>query len=261
MKRSLASHRRLLWALVKRELRSRYAGSLMGVFWSFFNPALSIIVIVMVFSGLMRANVEWMGQGHGYAIYLCTGILPWSSLQEALQRSCTVFIENQNFLKRDLFPKELLVAQIVFTSTIHLLLGFAFFIPIAIVLGVKPSPVLFTVLPCLIMLQAVFSLGLALLVSTATVFLRDLSHLVGSLFTILFWMTPIVYPLSIIPKKFQVLVRLNPFTHIIDAYRKPFLHPEAEPWSYALPAVLALAAMCAGSLFFRKFSDDIVDEV
>ncbi len=250
-----------IWELVKREIKSRYAGSILGLFWAILSPAVIILVFVLIFSNIMAMRFGPMGEMNTYVIFLCSGILPWNAFQSTIQRSSTIFIEYSNLVKKAVFPKEILVAQIVLASVPDLIIGLSILVLILTFLAHSLSvPML--LLPLVILFQIIFSFGLSLILSTLTVFFRDLSHLTGLILFLWFWLTPIVYPLRIIPEKFQFLIKLNPFTHLLDIYRNLLLHsnlPNASSVLFFL--VVLIITLAIGTRLFNRLKEEIPDEV
>lgn len=261
MRGSLNYHWHFVWDLVRREMRGRYSGSALGLFWTVVSPALTILIFVMVFSRIMAAKLGLGGSIREYVVYLCCGIIAWSAFQEAIQRAVTVFGDHAGLIKRVFFHKEILVVQIIISTTLNLCIAYGLFMIAMIVLKHPPSyPAL--LLPVVVLLQALFTFGLALLVATANVFLRDLSHGLGPLLHLWFWLTPIVYPASIIPPSLRWLMRLNPMTHLLNIYRSLLLHA-ALPGGRQLLCFtcLALLSVAVGVRVYSRLSSDIADEV
>lgn len=261
MIRNLVRHRSLIWGLVKRELRGRYAGSVLGTSWVVLAPALTILVFFFVFSKVMALRVGAQGGGRDYVAFLCTGILPWNALHEAIQRSTTAFVDHANLLKRILFPKEILIAQIVLTTGASLACSLLLLTVVMALLGYAPR-LAWLVLPVLVALQIAFSFGLGLIFATLNVFFRDLGQVAGLLFHLWFWMTPIVYPAAIVPGWLAPWLKLNPLAHLMDMYRDLLLHGRLP----AASTLLGFGAVCAAAIFigkalFVRFEADIVDEV
>ncbi len=202
-----------------------------------------------------------MGETNTYIIYLCSGILPWNTFQETIHRSTNVFADQSNLIKRVFFPKEILVAQIVVTATLNLIIGLGLFTVLLTLLG-HPPRICFLLLPPLILLQLLFTFGLSLIFSTLNVFFRDLSHLIGVILHIWFWLTPIVYPSNVIPQRFLFLIKFNPLTHLIGIYRDLLLYSNLPNMTQVLfLSLLSVITLIIGAKFYNHLKDEIPDEV
>ena len=251
----------VVWTLAMREIRGRYAGSVAGTAWTILGPALTILIFLFVFSEIMMSR---LGEGSGpadYALYLCTGIIPWSSFQEAVHRGNTVFIENANLIKRLFFPREILILQTVLVSTISLIIGLGLILIVLLVIGRFPGWNVLLLLPA-VGIQTVMVFGLGLAFATFNVFFRDLSHAMGILLHLWFWLSPIVYPAEIIPERFALLLQLNPVTHLVGLYRTALLNsPPPGPAGILGTVAFSLLILWISLKLYRRLSPKIVDEV
>lgn len=261
MYQSLILNWSFIWHLVKHDMKSRYAGSMMGLFWALLNPLLTILIFVLVFSNIMAMRLGEIKDVSTYVIYLCSGIIPWNGFHAAIHRSSTVFLDYSNLIKKTLFPKETLIAQIVMTMVLDLAIGLSIFFFVLIFLGHSLSFYLL-LLPVVILFQTIFSFGLSLIFSTLNVFFRDLSQLTGIILHIWFWLTPIVYPMKIIPEKFLFLIKLNPMTYLMGIYRDLFLYSRLPDSTQVIIFLLiAVVTITIGTKVYSHLKDEIPDEV
>lgn len=261
MLQNLFKNRKFIWSLVKQEIKGRYAGSMIGMFWTVLNPILTILVFVVIFSEVMAIKYGQNSELNNYIIYLCSGIIPWNSLSETVTRSINVFIDHSNLIKRVLFPKEILIAQILAATTINLIIGLILLLCVILFLGF-PIGISILLLPVVIILQVIFSFGLSLIFSTLNVFFRDLSHLINIFLHLWFWITPVVYPIHIVPDKFIIIMKLNPVYHMMGMYRDILLYsnqPGIDRIQYF--SLFTMAVFITGLFLFNHLRDEIPDEV
>ena len=259
--KDFSSNRDLLWNFVIRDFKSRYAGSLLGIFWNVIHPLTSIIIYVVVFSRFMGARLPGTSDVYAYGIYLCAGLLPWNAFAEVISRSTTVFMDQAHLLKKVNIPKKLLGGSIVVSSFINFLIGYSIFLIFLLLTGHRLG---WTglVLIGLLALQFVFSFGLGLILSTLNVFFRDVSQLVGVVLQFWFWLTPIIYLEEILPQIARSLLYFNPMYYFVRGYQVVVLYDVLPPvWLVGTASALAVAALAGGSMVFFRFRDEIVDEV
>src|SRR6187549_2941865 len=218
----LGRYRGLIQSLVARELKARYRGSVLGFFWSFFNPLLLLLVYSFVFKYMLPANYK--GINH-YELFLFCGILPWTWFSSSLLESSNVLVSNGNLIRKVLFPAEVLPIVTVLAGLVHFCLGLPILAAFLAYYRVPVSPTDLLWLPVIIAIQLVLTTGLALLASVLTAHFRDVRDLIANLLTLWFFATPIIYPLAQAPPNVQRLLNLNPFTHLAAAYQEVLFRP------------------------------------
>src|SRR5947209_2696673 len=253
-------HLFLLKELVKRDFQGRYAGSLLGLVWSFVQPLWMLLLFTFVFSTVMRISPVGTRTGH-FSVFLFSGLLPWMALNEGVTRAATAITDNSSLVKKLRFPSELLVGAVVLAALLHeAIAGCIFLVVLAALreLSWGGLPVLLLAVP----LQVALTLGLGLILGSANVFFRDTSQILGMAFTGWFYLTPIVYPLALVPARFQPWLRLNPLTALVGLYRQALLGgaPALVPGTGALAAV-AIVLLFFGLLLFRRLKTAFVDEI
>ncbi len=259
--RHLFRYRALIQGLVARELTARYRGSLLGVFWSFVNPLLLLLVYTFVFSvvmpGARAAGVE------PYSLFLFCGILPWTWFSSSLLESCTALTGSGTLLRKVMFPAEILPLVTVLTGLVNFCLGLVILAGFSMYAGIPFFTPDLVWLPVIVLVQLVWTLGLALLLSALSVHFRDIRDLLGNLMTLWFFATPIVYPYSQAPERFRPLLDLNPFTHIAGAYQDVlFVGGPYRPGSrLAVVGVVALLVLVVGYGVFDRLRDTFAEEV
>jgi len=259
--RHLFRYRGLIESLVARELKARYRGSVLGFFWSFVNPLLLLLIYSFVFTVVMPG-----ARGAGldpYALFLFCGILPWTWFSSSLLEASNVLIAGGNLIRKVLFPAEVLPIVTVLAGLVHFALG----LPIlAAFLIYYRTPIAWLDLawfPLIVLVQLLFTTGLALLVSALTVHFRDVRDLLQNLLTLWFFATPIIYPLERAPERWRRLLELNPFTHIAVAYQEVLFRPGPfAEWPRLLAAgAVSVLVFFAGYFVFDRLRDTLAEEV
>jgi len=249
----MARHRHLIWQLTRRELAARYRGSLLGFLWSFLIPVLMLAVYTFVFSVAFQAR--WPGATTSraeFALILFSGLIVFTLFTDPLNRSPTLVVSQPNYVKKIVFPLEILPCVAMGTALFNAVVGFVILIVAGVVLhGGLPWTVVLVPLAVLPLLP--LCLGLSWLLAALGVFLRDMSPLVTVLTQILMFMTPIFYPLAAIPPPYRRIVGLNPLALAVEQVRGFVFYGRGPDWP-ALAASLAagLAAGWLGLAFFQR---------
>ncbi|MBA7638970.1 Teichoic acid translocation permease protein TagG [subsurface metagenome] len=252
MLRGLYTHRWLLWNFLIRDLRGRYAGSTIGLFWYIIDPLLRLIIYTFVFSILFKVKLGNEPGTVSFVAYLFCGLLPWIAFEQALQRSATAITDNSNLVRKVVFPSEILPTYLVFSNFIHQTIALILFLGILFIIQ-NPPGIHALSLPIVFLLQIIFTLGLAWFLSSLNIFFRDTPHVLRAILMIWFFATPIVYPSSIVPGKLKFLIKLNPMSHLVDIYRALLLENHLPNLKGSLFFLLvALASFVLGYLVFKK---------
>ena len=239
---TIVEHRALLRQMVARDVTARFVGTSLGAVWSLIQPFILLCLYTFVFGVIYR--VRFQVEGVGFVPFLFCGLWPWLAFQDACLRSVTVIVENAQLMKRVQFPSELLVVSAVVSSFLSHAVGFGLML-IGVGLwqgGLSPVALGLLLIPFL--LQLLLAVALGLLLSPANVFLRDVSQLAGALFTVWFFLSPVLYSIQMVPEALQSLLALNPLTPILHLYRALILTPEQVAWSWVLyPLILSLVLL------------------
>ena len=260
--RSLWIYRSFILGAVKREFESKYVKSIFGFLWVVLEPLSMILVYTLIFSSVMRARLPGLEDGWSYSIYLCAGILSWGYFADTLNRCQNLFLSNASLLKKTNFPRATLPVVILLSTTINFLIISSMLMIFLFIIDRLPGVELLYFIPLLV-LQQTFALGLGVLTGTLNVFIRDVSKIVGIVLLFWFWITPIVYPISIVPEQVQILLTtFNPMAGLINFYQAILLQQTLPEATTLLPLiVLAFIFMVAGYWVFLKLSDDLVDDL
>jgi lipopolysaccharide transport system permease protein len=256
--RTLFRYRLLIESLVGRELKARYRGSVLGFFWSFVNPLLLLLTYVVVFTVVMPGTHSPAMEP--FALFFFCGILPWTWFSSSLLESSGVLIAGGNLIKKVLFPAEVLPVVTVFANLAHFLLGLPILLAFLIYYGrLRPEALL---LPLPILVQLVFTLGLALALSALTVHFRDIQNILGHLLHLLFFASPVLYLYGEVHGRLRWFLRLNPMSHVLVSYQQilfdgRFQHAEG----LALAGLAALLTFAIGAFLFDRLRDTLAEEV
>ncbi|MBD9634216.1 MULTISPECIES: ABC transporter permease [Pseudomonadaceae] len=259
--RSVWSYRGFIAGSVKREFQARYRNSMLGALWTVINPLAMILVYTVIFSQVMRARLPGVDDSLAYSVFLCAGLITWGLFSEIIGRSLSMFLDNANLLKKLSFPRICLPLIVILNACANFAIILALFLGFLLITGRLPGMALIA-LPALLLIQLLFCVGLGMVLGILNVFFRDVGQFFGIALQFWFWLTPIVYPLSILPAGIRQLVSLNPMTPLMHAYQEVFLSGAWPDWSSLLPiAVLGLILCVCGLALFRARSGEMVDEL
>jgi len=245
----------LIQALVMRDLKARYRGSMLGLLWTLLNPLLHMGIYALVFSIYLRVQMD------RYVVFLLCGLLPWIWLSSSLLMGATAIIEGGGLLKKVFFPPQILPVATVTANFVNFLLGIPILFVFLLLYHVTVGWTL-CFLPLIMVCQFAFTLGLTLLVAAASVHYRDIPHILGHLLTFWFFLSPIVYTSTQVPEQFRPILSLNPFLPFIVAYQDILLYNTSPPWGGLVGMLCASAlALLSGSLVFTHFRWSFVEEV
>ncbi len=253
--------RPLLWMLVKRELRTRYAGSNFGALWNLIHPVVQIGIYLVIFTSIMGPRIGSGSGGVNYAIHLCAGIVPWFLFSEIISRCSNVLVENANLLKKMPLAEEVLYLSVFFTSFIVHSGSMLALIAVLLLLGADIGPLVLFAFPVMMLLGLV-GLGVGMVLSVMTLLVRDIGQFVQIGLLLLFWSVPIVYvPAIITSAKIDFLMRLNPIRGYFTLTQLLFnpLETSFQSDAYWSMLLLPFVAVAAGLAFVRSNRSEILD--
>jgi len=259
--RHLSRYRGLIQSLVARELKARYRGSVLGFFWSFFNPLLLLTVYTFVFAYVMPP--AQLSEIPNFALFLFCGLLPWTWFQASLVESSNILISGGNLIKKVMFPAEILPIVTVLANLVHFLLGLPILVAFLIYFDAPLQVSELVWFPVVVLVQLLLSVSLALILSALTVHFRDIKDILANVMTLWFFATPIIYYWKFAPPRIRPFLNLNPFTHLAISYQQILYFPggfEHWKWLLALGAGSFLLFLFAYFLFDR-LRDTFAEEV
>lgn len=261
MLKSLWTYRGFIFGSAKREFQSKYQNSLLGAAWTVLNPLAMIIVYTVIFSQIMRAKLPGIDSTFAYSIYLCAGVLTWGLFAEIVTRAQNTFLEHANLLKKLSFPRLCLPVIVVTNALLNFSIVFGLFSIFLAVSGNFPGLVYLALFPVVAILVA-FAIGLGISLGVLNVFFRDVGQFFGIVIQFWFWLTPIVYPISILPESVRSLMNYNPMAILMTACQDILVSGQWPAWQNLLPVTLLAVALCAlGMRLFRKHVGEMVDEL
>jgi lipopolysaccharide transport system permease protein len=251
----------LLRELVRRDFTQRYTGSLLGFAWSFIQPLWQLALLSYVFSIIMRAPLDTEPTDRFWVFLFC-GLLPWTAIHEGILRSATVVVEHADMVKKIAFPAEILVVSVVTTALIHQGITLAVFVAALAIAGELAWSKIF-LLPVALALQVLLTLGVSYFVAAVQVYFRDMVQLLGLGMNAWFYLTPIVYPIAMVPEKYWPIISLNPLAVLVTFYRYAFLGGDAGRF---LPGLVPLVTITGGFFvlgvwLFRRLKPGFADEI
>ena len=237
----------LILSLTKRELTARYRGSILGMLWTLLTPIVMIAIFTIIFSGIFKAKFGNSSSQWDYALYLFCGLLPWNAFQESVQLSSSTIVGHANLVKRVVFPLETLPISLSFAAVANQMFGtIVLLVAIAILRHEVHATIIF--LPAILIPQLIATLGVAWFVASVGVFIRDIVQGISLVLMAWMYLTPIIYPESLVPPAYRSAINLNPFTALIRNYRRILLEGLTPDW-----AGLAYFAGCAAVAFLLGY--------
>jgi lipopolysaccharide transport system permease protein len=253
--------RELLGSFVGRDITSKYKGTIMGLFWNVINPLVMLAIYTFLFSVVLRVKFDVDDSTGNFALYLFCGMVPWLAFSESVGRSTGIIMAHQNLVKKTVFPLEILPCYVVISSLVTecfsliILLGATLFV-------LKHLSVYLIFLPLLLLLQLMFAMGLACFFASICVFFRDVAHVVNLMLLAWMFLTPIMYPETLIPERLRFIVWMNPMALLVSMFRNVVL--EGSPpalWKLGAFSAWAVVVFCAGLFFFKKTKWEFADVI
>lgn len=253
--KDLYNYRELLKTNIKKDIGGKYKHSFLGILWSFVNPLLQIMVYAFVFQVILKSNIE------NYAVYLCCGLIPWQYFSAVVLRGAATMIDNANVIKKVYFPREILPISLVSSEGLNFLISTIIILGFVIFGGIGLSwNILWYFL--ILAIQFIVSIGVSFIVSSITVYFRDLIHILGIIMQLLFYATPIVYSMDAVPENFKWIVKLNPMSYLIDGYRNIFYNKTMPDFTGLTKAFIMGIILCLiGFLIFKKLEKRFAEEL
>lgn len=254
--KELYDYRQMIISLVKKDLRGRYQGSALGFLWTLINPLFQLIIYTIVFSTFMRMGIE------KFYMFLFVALVPWIFFNACLQQGAMAIIDNKEMVKKIYFPRMVLPMSYVISSFVNMLLSFVVIFAVIIItrFGVNFKALLF--LPLIMLIEFMLCLGISLITSACTVYIRDLQHILAILGMGWMYLTPVVYPASFVPEKYRTLFNLNPMASIVTAYRDILYYKQVPQMTTLIQAILmGVILVVVGIAAFNKLQRGFVEEL
>lgn len=253
--KELWAYREMLHSLVKKDLTTRYKGSVLGFLWTFINPLFQLLIYSVVFSVIMRVQVD------NYAMYLFVALVPWLFCATSIQMGSTSIMMAAGLVQKVYFPRIIIPIATVCSNFMNMVFSFIIVFLALFLTGVGISPVA-VYLPLIMVIEFFFVLGLVLIFSALTVYFRDLEHILGIVVNAWFYVTPIIYTIDMVPERFLGLMYANPMTSVVLAYRD-ILYYKQPPHLSTLISTVCFAAvfLVIGYFTFQKLQKRFAEEL
>lgn len=250
------AYRELLATFVSRDLKLRYRGSVLGFLWSFLDPLVNAVVLWVIFSFLFHRGIE------NFPLFLLIGILPWNFFSSCLSGGAEAIRGSAALIKKIRLPREVFPLANVLANLAHFFFATLVLLLFLVVARVPVVPLAWLFLPVILLFLCLVNLGGALLVSAVSVYFRDFQFLVASGLRILYFATPIFYPLDFVPDRFRSLYLINPLASVITAFRQVFLEGRVPEISLlASLFAISLLVLALGSFVFGRLEKGFAEEV
>ena len=240
----------------------KFGRSILGGLWSVLNPLAQVAIFALILSSVLEAKIGDIRNQYSFSLYLCAGFTCWSLFNAIVERCLNVFITNGELIKKAAFPKIVLVANLIIGAVIDNLFLLIAVLALYLLSGFELSVAYLGLLPVLLALTVMLATGTGLILGVLNTFIRDVGQITPIMLQVLFWFTPIVYPLKIVPDKLQNLMMLNPVYSLVTGYQKVLVFqsfPDIEPLVATL--VISICLLALGGLLYSKAVDDMADIV
>lgn len=255
----LWAYRYFVVSSIKTELRTRFARSKLGGAWMILHPLALVLIYALILSRLMTAKLPEVSTQYAYPIYILSGIIGWTLFSEILGRCLTVFIDNGNLLKKMSFPKLALPLIIIGSGLVNFALLFITMFVVFAFLGHHPFGALYWI-PLLVLITLGLAIGIGLFFGVLNVFMRDVGQVMTIVLQFWFWLTPIVYMISIVPTKYHWLMMLNPMTGVTMGFHNVLLYDKAPDISLLVyPSICSIVMLILAMFIFKKASEEMAD--
>ena len=254
--KEIYAYRQMIFSLVKRDLKGRYKGSVLGFLWTFLNPLLQLVVYTMVFSVIMRAGIK------DYYLFLFVALIPWIFFSSSLTGGTSCIMAQQDMVKKIYFPREVLPIAHVTSQFINMLLSFIVVFAVLIFARYTMNPLALLCLPIIMIVEYILALGLTMIMSAVTVYLRDMEYILGIVTMAWQFLTPVMYSIEQAPEEVQMIFKINPMTSVIVAYRDILYYGRVPELGTLLSAVVVgLVMLLVGWIVFDHLQKRFVEEL
>lgn len=252
----LYRYREMIASLVRKDLRGRYKGSVLGFLWTFINPLLQLFVYTIVFSVILHSDIE------NYYLHLFVALIPWIFFASSLSGGATCVISQKDMTKKIYFPRIVLPIAFVTTCFVNMLYCFIVIFAVVLIAGVTINPVAIICLIPVMLVEYILCLGAAFISSAVTVYFRDFEHILGIITMALQYLTPVMYPINIVPENIIPVFMLNPMTPLITAYRDILYYARVPDFTTIVHAlILGVIILIVGYFVFEKLQRHFAEEL
>ncbi len=254
--KEIYAYREMVYSLVHRDLKGRYKGSVLGFAWTFLNPLLQLAVYTLVFSIIMRNGIK------DYYLFLFVALVPWIFFSSCMAAGAGCIRQQGDMIKKIYFPREVIPLSFVTSQFVNMLLSLIVVFAVVVFSGKPLNPVALLYLPLIMIIEYLIALGLTMLISGITVYMRDIEYLMNIIMMAWQFGTPVMYGLDQIPERFMFLFNLNPMTPVIVAYRDILYYGQVPEMNTLITAVVfGIVTLIAGVLVFGRLKLHFAEEL
>ena len=250
------AYRDMIYSLVRRELRGRYKGSVLGFLWTYINPLCQVIVYSIVFSVIFRVNIE------KFYLYLIIGMMPWTFFNTCVQGGATCIRAQSDMVQKIYFPREVIPISYVTSAFVNMLLSFIIVFLAVLVSGFGFNLKALVFLPIIMIFEYFLALGIALIASSITVYFRDMEQILSVIMMAWIYVTPIMYNMDFVPEQYRSLLVLNPMTPIVEVYHQILYYRIMPTPNFLLLAgVTSIIVFIIGAIVFARLDRNFAEEL
>lgn len=254
--KEIYAYREMIFSLVRRDLNGRYKGSVLGFLWTFINPLLQLGVYTLVFSNIMRSGIE------DYYLFLFVALVPWIFFSTCVSGGSSCIWAQQDMVKKIYFPREVLPLSFVTSQFVNMLLSLLVVLGVLLVSGKGISFEAMLFLPLIMIIEYILALGMTMISSSITVYLRDVEYLLSIVTMAWQFLTPVMYSIEQVPEEIKFAFQLNPMTPIIIAYRDILYYKKVPEINTLIHAViLGIILLIIGCVIFSRLKKHFVEEL
>lgn len=255
--KELYDYRQMIFSLVRKDLRGRYKGSVLGFLWTFINPLFQLLVYTIAFSFILPSPIE------KYYLHLFVALIPWIFFSSSVQGGANSIIASKDMVSKIYFPREVIPISYVTSCFVNMLLSFIIIFLVVIVSGVGINLPAMLCLPIIMIVEYIMALGMAMLFSAITVYFRDMEHILSIITMAWIYLTPVLYPIDMIENEtVQKLFYINPMTSVIVAYRDILYYAKVPDFSTLLIAFgFGVLILFTGFFVFSKLKRHFAEEL
>ena len=245
--KELYAYREMIFSLVRRDLKGRYKGSVLGFLWTFINPLLQLCVYTLVFSTIMRNGIR------DYYLFLFVALIPWIFFSTSVAGGASCILTQQDMVKKIYFPREVLPISFVTSQFVNMILSLLVVFAVLLVSGKGLNIIAMCYLPIIMIVEYILALSMTMIFSAVTVYLRDMEYLLGIITMAWQFLSPVMYSVDQVPEKLMWLFNLNPMTPVIVAYRDILYYGEIPELGTLLHAgIFGVVMLWIGTITFGK---------
>lgn len=250
--KELFAYREVLYNFAAQELKVKYKGSFLGFIWSLLNPLLTMSVTSIVFASILKFELK------DFVVFVFSGLLPWGFIAGSLEGGANSIINAEGYIKKVYLPKMIFPVSVVISNFINMFFSMCALIIILTFIGYDPKASLWF-LPISLLITVLMAIGFSLILSTLTIFFRDMRYIISVIVATLFYLTAIIYPIEAVPAPYSLFIQYNPFFYFVMLFRDPIYYGQL-PSVFTLSICLIITAftLVVGTLFFKKYENKFI---